>query len=58
MYKLMALLNLDSRDAIILAPRLFHGIHAGINDYTVYKMALNISGRVSSNVSWQFRLRF
>ncbi|VDD82677.1 unnamed protein product [Mesocestoides corti] len=48
MYKLMAFFGIDSRQAIIQVPRLFHGFLAGVTDYTVYEMALKLSGEKSA----------
>ncbi|KAL5108174.1 Queuine tRNA-ribosyltransferase catalytic subunit 1 [Taenia crassiceps] len=47
-YKILALSGVDSRDAIVLLPRLFHGLLAAVTDYTIYLMAIRLSGKSSA----------
>ncbi|KAL5969115.1 GPI mannosyltransferase 3 [Taenia solium] len=47
-YKALAFSGVDSRDAIVLLPRLFHGLLTGVTDYTIYLMAIRLSGKSSA----------
>lgn len=49
-YKALAFSGVDSRDAVVLLPRLFHGLLAGVTDYTIYSMAIRLSGKSSARV--------
>ncbi|KAM7541781.1 hypothetical protein Aperf_G00000011294 [Anoplocephala perfoliata] len=48
LYKVMALFGVGSRNAIVLAPRLFHGFLTGLVDFTLYRAAVRLSGRSSA----------
>ncbi|VDM35935.1 unnamed protein product [Hydatigera taeniaeformis] len=47
-YKALALSGVDSRAAIVLLPRLFHGLLTGVTDFTIYLMAIQLSGKLSA----------
>nr|CDS28462.1 GPI mannosyltransferase 3 [Hymenolepis microstoma] len=48
LYKIMAYFGIDSRNCIVIAPRLFHGFLTGIVEFTIYRMALLLSGKTSA----------
>ncbi|CDS37232.1 GPI mannosyltransferase 3 [Echinococcus multilocularis] len=47
-YKALAFFGVDSRNAIVLLPRLFHGLLTGVTDYIIYLMAVRLSGKLSA----------